>query len=191
MIMRTLPLFFMLMLCCAFSSTTLVGNTVSNVLTDPPSSTKTYSLLLNGYEDEIYSPKRRVISVGMGFGRLATKNYYRTGLPAIGISIDRQAFEGLFGVDWFRTGGYIGFGTYKYGTNQEYNSAKLSELTIASRWSMSVTRMLRDLEKLQGLPEALDVYATFQMGYSILFGDEFYYGLFGSGTYAGLSVGAR
>ena len=135
----------------------------------------------------------KVLSIGMGIGRLSTRSGYKLNLPPFGISIDRAAFDDLLGVDWFTTGGYIGYARYKWdysGFLSEEDAIKVSEFTFASRWGVSVNRMLEDLTSKR-LPDNLELYANLQIGYSLISLEGEFAGVAASGVYVGILAGAR
>ncbi len=126
----------------------------------------------------------RRLNFGVGLGRYAFRSGYKLSIPPIGISFDKPAFEELLEVDWLTSGGYVGFARYRYGSN--FYDWNLTEITIASRWGISLSRLLSEK-----LPERLDLYGNLQIGYSLLLWDDTYNGAVGSGIYAGLTAGAR
>ncbi len=131
------------------------------------------------------------VSIGIGTGRLATNSDFKATGPAISLAFDRHS-EDMFGVDWFTTGFYIGHASYDYSFFGDFNnSVEASEVILAARYGLSISKMMRDLKEWN-LP--VEVYASLQLGYAFLsIGDLITIppDLTGSdGLYSGISIGA-
>ena len=172
-----------------FSTSSLANNS------DPAIgiSAKNWDFQALGFDsDETHS----VLSFGLGLGRLSRRDYYRIAIPHVGISYDRPAFGNTIGVDWITAGGYVGFARYKwdyYGYLGLFGEEDITvtEITLASRWGVDVSRLLREEMDVDELPENIDFYAVIQAGYTIVTVENSFIGAVSSGFRSGISLGTR
>lgn len=169
-----------------------IQNTNLGIEVDKPNNEDTDTpIIAEPYFEEIelrdLRDHRLIVSLGSGLGNLR-KYDYKLSSPIIGGSIDRYSFHNTLGVDWLFVGGWVGLGKYK-DKNFE-GSSSISELSIISRYGVSITRILQDAGRMNELTNKIDMYALFQFGYAIILVDDFFIP-FNSGTEIGIALGAR